>query len=379
MAILLKSGNVLYDLEDAAYNQKTQMYSGVPLQDYNISNLLATSKLTFDKLVNTVTIGSETFRPIDKFTSFSIVTDTGSDMKITGLKAHCAMLVNKENITVNDTIIRYINSFMVASQGSVKMVISFDNGTTWNTYNNEILPIELHIPLKEYHTLTEAELSQWNAAKEIISQTGFDASILKNINFKDISIHSIRFAFVLCQYSDETVTYLQSLSENYREMPHYSRVKKEDYAAKIGTAKIYLTSNIDTMQMHTNILSCWKALKDSSFIGSRLYTPILTVNYDKTNNMAVMDWDGVEFADYYKIYVNNTCVEENCKNNLYPYEISPLSKYEFCVKAFSLKEDILSSKFSNIEILKFSRYLGSSEKYLAVKKENQMFKFKVGG
>lgn len=205
--ILLKKDNQYFSINDILYNTETQSYNPLSFLDYSQAFQLY-------KLFESVSINGETFKPIDKFDNFQILTsDANSKYKIKAVE------VNKQLIVANDDIFTSVASYIdyfklmsnVTDTNSVKLALSTDSGSTWKTWNaetNNFENLSLIIPTTPYKQMAESELIEWNDAMEVISINGIDATTFNELDFNLLNSKTIRFAYVLSRptYLDKAET-----------------------------------------------------------------------------------------------------------------------------------------------------------------------------
>lgn len=157
-------------------------------------------------------------RPIDKFEGDIqlIVTDPNSECFVSGIKSNKELVVATGDI--NKGLASTINSLTLEStqidNGSLKIAVSTDNGTTWKTYDGSYwLDLGIAIPSTMYDLMSDMELAQWNNAKDTIFMNGIDVDTFNSLDFNTLTEDGtapkyIRFAYVLnrSSYTDDVKT-----------------------------------------------------------------------------------------------------------------------------------------------------------------------------
>lgn len=90
----IKQDDRYYGFSDDNYNTDTQMYNEITLD--NINSYLYGNSVS--NLTTEVTIGEETFRPIDKFSNFKIVSKYNIPKTIIGRKTKSSMIIANGDI-----------------------------------------------------------------------------------------------------------------------------------------------------------------------------------------------------------------------------------------------------------------------------------------
>lgn len=243
--ILIKQNDKYYSFNPSDYDTTTKMYKTVSLTDdtSNFSNDISI-------LFTSVTLGGETFKPIDKFKNdtFKIISNynIGSKYKIYGRKVKSSMIVSNSNFsTANVDNIKYFN---LDGKATVKVVVNpSDNG--WYTYNGgNWIELGLTIPNKNYVDLTSEELTQWNNAKNTILSQGITYSDLKNCNFSTLSNDgkTLKFAYVIYNENYGSGGNIKSLSWCYSKNGKLKMCKDSEYDIEVTNDGALITSLIDT-------------------------------------------------------------------------------------------------------------------------------------
>ena len=189
----IKQNNKYYSFSKDNYDTTTKMYREITLDDIN--NDLYQCQLT--DLIIGVTIGGETFKPIDKFDNFQFVSKYNVPKTIIGRKSKTGMSIASGDIYTK--VASRINSFTLdnttTNNSCIKMAVSFDNGSTWKTYKDgSFTDLSINIAVKTYENMTVDEKTNWDNAKTIITTDGFTPDVLSTIDFNTIeNLSTIRF------------------------------------------------------------------------------------------------------------------------------------------------------------------------------------------
>lgn len=243
--ILIKQNDNYYSFNSSNYDTASKMYKPVSLTD-NTENFSDDISVLF----TTITLGGETFKPIDKFkgSTFKIISNynIGTKYKLYGRKTNSSILVSKNNFsTASVDNIKYFN---LEGKSTIKIIVSpSDNG--WYTYNGgSWVNLGLTIPNKNYSDLTTEELVQWNNAKNVILSQGINYLDLKKCNFSTLSNDSktLKFAYVIYNENYGGNAIIKNLSWCYSKNGKFKMCKDSEYDIELTNEGALVTSLINT-------------------------------------------------------------------------------------------------------------------------------------
>ena len=183
--ILMQDGK-FYSIKQDYYNSANKMYNEITnltndnFEDYG-SDLLS--------LITDTTIDDETFKPIDKFDNFQLISlYEFDDLIITGLKSTQEMIATLEPLNMRKyaTIHKITPNYTIDGNGSIKIAFSFDDGVTWKTWDatNDWTDLSnVEVPLKLYENFTDADKTAWSNAQTEINTNGIDITNLSTVTF----------------------------------------------------------------------------------------------------------------------------------------------------------------------------------------------------
>ena len=239
--VVLKQNGKVYSILKENYNIETGMYNEITT--YDIEN-----QASISNLINEITIGNETFRPIDKFEKFSIVSNETFNASIIGIKQNTSMIVASDTFGVrNASNIDYFKGYYTLSIDSyIKMAVSVDEGNTWKTATvssgvTTWTDLNITIPKNMYSSLTSAEKQQWDNAKDVIYNNGMDISILETIDFNQIKDKNMMFAYVLYMPALDSVCKNQSLEWKFDSRGRMKKMKDNEYDLYLTYDNIVVT------------------------------------------------------------------------------------------------------------------------------------------
>ena len=224
----IKQNNKYYSFSKDNYDTATKMYKEITSDDINNNLYLC----NLSDLTEEVTIGEETFKPIDKFDNFQFVSKYNEPKTIVGRKSKTGMSIPSGDIYTK--VASKINSFTldntVNNNSYIKMAVSFDNGATWKTYkDNSFSDLNITIANKTYEDMTVDEKNNWESAKETILSEGFTTDILSTIDFNTINdLRTIRFAYVLYQDLINDSCGVNKLSWNFNANGKFQKMKESE-------------------------------------------------------------------------------------------------------------------------------------------------------
>lgn len=248
----IKQDNKYYGFSDDNYDTTTKMYKEVTLDDIK-SLKYGNSTLNLTK---ETTLGDETFKPIDKFTNFQLISSYNKPKTIIGSKSKSGLIVANGDIYAGK-ISNRINSFIldntVNNNSAIKMAVSFDNGSTWKTYKDGTFQeLSITIPNKYYANMTDEEKTNYSNAKTTILESGFNASDLSSIDFNIDNLDTIRFAYVLYQDSINDDCKMSDLSWNFNAKGYLQKMKDSEIDTSFCNGIIKITPLIDCEMIITN-------------------------------------------------------------------------------------------------------------------------------
>ena len=250
----IKQDNKYYSFSDDNYDTNTKMYKEITLDDIN-NNLY---KNNLSNLTTEITIGDETFKPIDKFNNFQFVSKYNKPKIIIGRKTKSSMIIANGDIytKVASNIDKFTLTNTTTNNSYIKMAVSFDNGSTWKSYtNNAFTDLSITIANKSYEDMTTEERNNWNDAKNIIMTEGFSPSVLETINFNTIKdLKNIRFVYVLYQDVITDNCKVNRLSWQFDAKGSFQKMKDSEITTSFSNGVINLIPNENQDMIITNYI-----------------------------------------------------------------------------------------------------------------------------
>ena len=252
-ATYIKQDNKYYGFSNDNYDTTTKMYKEVTLE--NIKNLKDNNLIL--NLTKETTIGDETFKPIDKFTNFQLISPCDNKPKtVIGSKSKSGLIVANGDIyagKISNRINKFTLDNTVNNNSAIKMAVSFDNGSTWKTYKDGAFQeLSITIPNKYYANMTDEEKTNYSNAKTTILKSGFNASNLSSIDFNIDNLDTIRFAYVLYQDSINDDCKMSDLSWNFNAKGYLQKMKDSEIDTSFCNGIIKITPLIDCEMIITN-------------------------------------------------------------------------------------------------------------------------------
>ena len=250
----IKQNNKYYSFSKDNYDTATKMYKEITSDDINNNLYLC----NLSDLTEEVTIGEETFKPIDKFNNFQFVSKYNEPKTIIGRKSKTGMSIASGDI--NTRVASKINSFTldntVNNNSYIKMAVSFDNGATWKTYkDNSFSDLNITIANKTYEDMTVDEKNNWESAKETILSEGFTTDILSTIDFNTINdLSTIRFAYVLYQDLINDNCGVNKLSWNFNANGKFQKMKDSEMETYFSNGVIMFVATKNQDMIITNYI-----------------------------------------------------------------------------------------------------------------------------
>ena len=252
---VVKQDGKYYSIKEEYYNTATKTYDEVTdIETSNFNDYGLTSGAFFEE----VTIDGETFRPIDKFNNFTLISNTNIDaVSIVGLKTLTEMIVASNDFptTIQSNIDFFESQTEITGNGEIKIAFSIDEGVTWKTHDGtDFIDLSITIPCKPYDELTEDELIQWNNARDEILANGIDSATLKTLDFNTLTFDKIRFAYVLHIDSIEDTALNKRLIWQFDAKGSMKLMKDSEIDIEVLPTGIKVTPKISSNMIKVNIL-----------------------------------------------------------------------------------------------------------------------------
>lgn len=245
---LIWMDNKYFSPQNSYYNTGTLMYNEITLSDiatngvdeYVISDL-------YDFTHTIVTIGDESFCPIDKFDNFKIVSIDKNYVYANGIKSNEELIV--QTFDINPTSVKSINSIDIASSVSedstIKFVFSQDTGETWQTIENDTLTFtDCVIPRKSYDDMSQMEKDSYTTALETIKEKGIALADFQKIDFNSLKLQRLRFAYVINRNNYLSTSNITEVLWNYEDKDYLRELRDSEYVTDVFEHVVKLKSNI---------------------------------------------------------------------------------------------------------------------------------------
>ena len=223
---------------------------------------------TFDTA--TVTNANDFIPFIDNIenNNYQLISKKPFKATINGIKYDKSMICTLEPISMKKfkTIHSITGDYVIENNGVIKLLFSFDKGTTWKTYdvnNSEWNDVNVDIPIKLYENFTDEDKTNWNDATNTILSDGISVQDLGNVDFQSIKTDKLMFAVAFNRPSYADTCTLKGLNINYDGLTTYiqlaigSDLSKYEAKATItgDTVGVITSSNQDKIlvTMTTNI------------------------------------------------------------------------------------------------------------------------------
>lgn len=199
----------------------------------------------------------DTFRPIDKFDNFRIISNGNNYVYTKGIKTMHQLIIESgsnytgfyeklDSLTINGTISDTVND-------SIKIVVSVNDGTTWMTWNGTNWDdTDIIIPLKEFSTLSTDELVQWNLAISDILSTGISLSVFNSLNFNIANARKLRFAIVLTRNLYNSTVEITDANMSYDTKGNYKELLDNEFDLHLYQNSIQLIPKISVNKILIN-------------------------------------------------------------------------------------------------------------------------------
>ena len=253
VGVILQSNKNYYSIDEKYYNSSTKNYNTI--SDLSASNFSNYEFNIYD-LFDEITINEETFKPIDKFESFSIISTSQNTLTVNGIKVDKSMIATMEPLSMAayETIHNITADYTTENNGTIKLIFSFDKGNTWKTYDvstNAWNPVSVNIPTKLYDNFTPEEKSNWDSARDTILSDGISVQDLGNVVFSTETIKTLMFAVAFSRPTYADTCTLRGLNIKYDGVVTYIQLAVGSDLTKYE-AKVRITGDTIGVTSSTN-------------------------------------------------------------------------------------------------------------------------------
>lgn len=251
--LLLKANDKYYSIKEECYDSTTKTFTEIT----DITNdSFSTYGFAIEDLITEITINSETFKPIDKFEQFSIVSLEDKTLNLSGIKSTKELIIGKESFV--SKIADNIDFFKLNDEASanIKIVFSIDKGLTWKTYDFGQLIFkdipDVIIPNKNYSEFTQTDIQNWNDSTNKISEVGIPANLLNTINFNVLKAENFKFGYVLSASSATGIDKMKQLIWRFDSKGIMQKCSDNEIIQQIyyGGVKIIPKINTDILKIN---------------------------------------------------------------------------------------------------------------------------------
>ena len=179
---ILQTSTGYLSLRDAQYDSDNHKYNELELTSANVINY----SFDISYLTQEVTIGEDTFIPLDKISvPFKIINTNSKDFNTTinGLKSNTELIVANRDFDVSR--ISAIDNFTVeggnTNNGNMQVVFSIDSGNTWKTMGNGF---DVKTVNGDYNRYIDKAIDIGN---DSIYVTGYDYPFIYNVKSNTIT------------------------------------------------------------------------------------------------------------------------------------------------------------------------------------------------
>lgn len=248
----IKKDNNYYNIKDDNYDSNTGEYNAIAYDSDNMQdNYINLKELNTEKIID-----SETFKPLDKFDNFKIVSSNENIIKIQGLKADKGMVVGRYSFSTR--LAKNIDFFELVStisdDSSIKMAVSIDTGTKWKVYNGtDWVDLTNTCPLKNYADMTDDEKTKWEAFRDEVFTSGMDAKTLNTIDFNGIKDGTMMFAYAFDRNSYADSCEMNKLQYQFDANGSYRLLGNDEVQIGQNASAISIVPKIDMDLVKVNV------------------------------------------------------------------------------------------------------------------------------
>ncbi len=254
---LIMKNDIYYSINEEFYNTSLNNYNPISEPDFNNGFMI-------NDLYRSITIENETFRPIDKFITFKLISLENlcsSSLMINGIKNGKNLVVaNDDKLTSLAHSINYFKMYQNSvGIGSMKVVFSIDKGVTWKTWkivDNSFENLDIVIPNKRYTEMSDDEKSQYNKSTDIIFEKGIPSGLIQNLDFNStLTSNTIRFAYVLYRPTYNDFVSTDKLDWSFNAKGHMKAMNYEEFEAEVFENQVRIKTFIDSPLIKVNLMA----------------------------------------------------------------------------------------------------------------------------
>lgn len=258
---LIKSEGSYYSILPEQYDTTNKKFKELTIT--NLSEDVKIYGFGVSKLTTDMTADTETFKPISKFTSISLIANKEKNVEVTAVKNDKEMIISNQNLsTITASVVKnFILEVDKVSNGNIKFVVSDDNGINWKTWNgtswqvltNKCPSTDENI-VKQYSQLSDSEKNKWYSLRDEIWTNGIETTTT-NVDYTLLN-KNVRFAFVLYRpsYSDNVT--LKNISMLYDKIGNWHKLSEADVDVAINTNSCSVTAKLENLtNVKVNILT----------------------------------------------------------------------------------------------------------------------------
>lgn len=265
-AILLKSEGEYYDIDSSFYDEVNKCYTPIEVSKDELEDRIRNANGSLETLTQEITIGDETFKPIDKFKSFKIlstkeqVDKSGEILNVNGIKSRAELIVANDDIPfyIAKETLSFTLENTLTDEGSCYMAFSTDNGNSWRiSKDGAFQDLEgVTIPAKPYHSLNAEEKEQIEEAKKRIIEGAMTPSVLASSDFNLLQgAKSMRFAYVLVKPTWKARADVHELMWNFNSVGFMRKLKSTDYELDLFENHVGIIPSEEHEMLKVNILA----------------------------------------------------------------------------------------------------------------------------
>lgn len=248
MRYLIQINDVYYDFSPSSFNPKTNTYEPVATSRADIIKALEGSYL--DDLSK---IPLEHIQGEIKIISSS----NENNILVNGTKTSRELIVAKGDLDLRSVSkIKFTDLiYSYNLDGNIKLAVSLDSGTTWNTLKEGALEkLNVTIPIKEHEEFSNMEQLIWNNARDHIYEKGFTPKELSLLGALIEHEDSIRFAYVLDRPSYKSIAETQQLITGLESRGYFVPVDEDKCDIEVFADNIQITSKEDLDMLKINVM-----------------------------------------------------------------------------------------------------------------------------
>lgn len=248
--LITDSNNNFYNLDSANYDYQNNKYNAI--SNFNMNNFDQYA-FTLNDLYSNSPNGIQNYKLFNHDYKLVLLYQPKIPLIVEGLKNIQEMVATLEPLNMKKyvTIKKITPNFDIGRNANVKIAFSFDEGTSWETWdytNGWVVLNNTSIPLKLYENFTDSDKIAWSNAQADIYANGIDIRKLSSVIFPT-DVTKMLFAIVFNKPSYSDTATLSSFDILYDGLKEFIGLDRSECKIKFSGDTITATPTSSADQL----------------------------------------------------------------------------------------------------------------------------------